>query len=163
MDIKYVDILPEENLQSIYVADVDLICWSARSSSRRRRDVVKGVDRGYRYFSQLEISLYQSTRISGATSKYLYIYLLLQPIKQQRIASYKDIANYHIMQIQSISRGRYETVRVDCTQPGSPPGPARTLSAGNSCFLDLIFIHYNYSRQVIQYHSMQRIRSLAGR
>ena len=35
MDIEYVDVLTGENLSSIQVANMDLIYWSVRSSSRR--------------------------------------------------------------------------------------------------------------------------------
>ena len=41
MDIGYVDILTGGNLSSIYVANMDLINWSVRSSSRRGGDGVK--------------------------------------------------------------------------------------------------------------------------
>ena len=42
---------------SIYIANMDLNYWSVLSSSRRSGDEVKGVDGGYHYFSQLQISL----------------------------------------------------------------------------------------------------------
>ena len=45
------DILTAENLSSIKVANMDLIYWSIRSSSKRGGDGLKGMDEGYRYFS----------------------------------------------------------------------------------------------------------------
>ena len=38
---------------------MDLIYWSVHSSSRRGGDNILGVDGGYRYFSQLRLSLYR--------------------------------------------------------------------------------------------------------
>ena len=35
---------------------MDLIYWSVRLSNRREGDGVKGLDEGYRYFSQREVS-----------------------------------------------------------------------------------------------------------
>ena len=63
------DILTGENIPSILVATMVLIYWSARSSINSRADEVKWMDVGYRYFSQLWVSLYQSTLKPGATSK----------------------------------------------------------------------------------------------
>ena len=47
-----------EKLSSIWVANMEIIYWSDRSSSMRGGDVGKWVDR---YFSQLQVSLYKST------------------------------------------------------------------------------------------------------
>ena len=42
----YVDIITGEKLWTILVANIDIIYWSVRSSSKRGGDGVKGVDRG---------------------------------------------------------------------------------------------------------------------
>ena len=39
---KYVDILTEENLSSIYLANMNLIYWSVRSSCKRGGDTING-------------------------------------------------------------------------------------------------------------------------
>ena len=62
------DILIGEKLSSIYVANMDIIYWPIRSSSRRGKDKIKRVDGGYHYFSQLPKSLNSSTGKSGVTS-----------------------------------------------------------------------------------------------
>ena len=54
----YVDIKTREKLFSIKVANMDINYWSVSSSSMREEDWVKAVDR---YFSQLQVALYQST------------------------------------------------------------------------------------------------------
>ena len=38
---------------------MDLIYWLLRSSSHRGGDVIKGIDVGYDYVSQLQVSLYK--------------------------------------------------------------------------------------------------------
>ena len=52
MDIVYVDVLIVKKLQSILPANMDLIYWSVRSSSRRGFDAVKGVDEGIIIFAR---------------------------------------------------------------------------------------------------------------
>ena len=42
MDIEYVDILTRENLSSIWVANLDLIKWSERSSISSGEEEEKG-------------------------------------------------------------------------------------------------------------------------
>ena len=49
--IARMDILTEQNLSSILIANIDLIYWSVRSSSGSRGDWLKGIDGGYLYFS----------------------------------------------------------------------------------------------------------------
>ena len=63
------DILTEKNLSSIYLANMDLIKWTVRLTSRRLKDGVNGDKGGYHYFSQLRSSLYQSPSKSGTTDK----------------------------------------------------------------------------------------------
>ena len=46
-------------------AIIDLINWSVFHPVRGEGDWVKVVDKGYRYYSQLGVSLYQSTYKSG--------------------------------------------------------------------------------------------------
>ena len=53
MAIEYVDILTEENLSSIQVAYMELICWSVCLFSMMGGDGIRGVVERYRYFSQL--------------------------------------------------------------------------------------------------------------
>ena len=43
--------------------------WPIRSSSRREKDVVKGMVWGYRYFSQLQVYSIRVQGISGVRSK----------------------------------------------------------------------------------------------
>ena len=54
-----VDIMTREILSSIYVATMEFIYWSVRSSSKMGGDGLKRVEGGggYRYFSQLRVSL----------------------------------------------------------------------------------------------------------
>ena len=54
MDIEYTWILH----MSIYVENMDIPYKSVRSSSRMEEDEVKGVDKGFRYVNQLQVSLY---------------------------------------------------------------------------------------------------------
>ena len=49
----------ERGSLSIELANIFLIFWLVRPSSRRDR--VEGLDGGYRYFSQLRVLLYQRT------------------------------------------------------------------------------------------------------
>ena len=62
-----------ENFSPIELANMDLIHWSAQSSSRRGVDEVKGVDGDYRFFCQLKDPFYYNRRIYIAISKLLYI------------------------------------------------------------------------------------------
>ena len=55
--IIYVDIMTAEKLSSILVANMDIIYWSVRLSSRRGGDCVKGIDGADRYFIQILVSL----------------------------------------------------------------------------------------------------------
>ncbi len=64
-----VEILTGEKSSSIQLDNMEHIYWSVRPSSKRGGDGIKGVDGGYRYFSQLKVLLYHSTYKSGATPK----------------------------------------------------------------------------------------------
>ena len=58
MDVKYTWILGQgKNFRHFWLANMELIYWPVRSSSRRGGDVVKGVEGRNRYFSQLQVLL----------------------------------------------------------------------------------------------------------
>ena len=55
---KYVDIITGGKMSSLWVANMELVDCSVRSSSRSRGDEIKEVVVGDHYFSQLQVLLF---------------------------------------------------------------------------------------------------------